>query len=215
MKTPSTPRSLRRAQFACALALALGGNVLMPVGHASTSISEVPLINSQVSVKPNLMFILDNSGSMDWDYIPDNIGDSERYAYWSSQCNGAAFNPDASAAAYELPVTPDGRSYPQMDPARAWSDGFRPATVSNTSYNLTTTLNTNTPEPSTGAVLTLTVTIYASKAPWASGDPIVAYERIDYIGIKSFSSLMAATSRSSGSIGSTFPACCLPVEYRP
>jgi type IV pilus assembly protein PilY1 len=179
MKSQRSPLSLRRAQIACAMALSFGGTSLMPIGHAATSISETPLINSQVSVKPNLMFILDNSGSMDWDYIPDDIGDSDRYAYWSSHCNGAAFNPDAAAAPYDLPVTPDGRSYPQMDPAYAWSDGFRPATVSNTAYNLSTTMNTDTPEPSTGAVVTLTLTIYASSAPWAKGDNIVAYERID------------------------------------
>jgi len=177
MKPSRNPSLPRRLQVACMLALALGGNGLLLPSHA-TSISEVPLINSQVSVKPNLMFILDNSGSMNWDYIPDDISDTDRYAYWSNHCNGAAFNPDASAAAYARPTTPDGRDYPQMDPAYAWSDGFQP-TLSSTTYDLNVSLNTNTPDPSTSTVVNLTITIYAQNKPWLVGDRIGAYERID------------------------------------
>jgi type IV pilus assembly protein PilY1 len=178
MKSYRTPALPRRIQLACLIALALGSNGVLLPGHAATSISEVPLINSQVSVKPNLMFILDNSGSMDWDYIPDDIGDTSRYAYWSSHCNGAAFNPDAADAPYERPVTPDGRAYPQMDPSAAWSDGFQPSLVSGTAFNLVSSLNTNTPDPETGAVVTLTLSISANSAPWALNNRIAAYERL-------------------------------------
>ena len=45
-----------------------------PLGMAaSTDLSNVPLFtSSSINVKPNLMFILDDSGSMKSDYIPDN-----------------------------------------------------------------------------------------------------------------------------------------------
>lgn len=177
MKPSRTPALPRRIQLACMVALAVGGNGFLVPSHA-VSVSEVPLINSQVSVKPNLMFILDNSGSMNWDYIPDDIGDTDRYAYWSNQCNGAAFNPDASTAAYARPTTPDGRDYPNMDPAYAWSDGFQPA-LTGTTYDLSVSLNTNTPDPTTSTVLSLTLTINAKTKPWVVNDRIAAYERID------------------------------------
>lgn len=41
---------------------------------ALTDLSSVPLANSPSdAVLPNLMYILDDSGSMNWDYMPDNI----------------------------------------------------------------------------------------------------------------------------------------------
>ena len=36
-------------------------------------IADVPLANSSNSVPPNLMYILDDSGSMSWNYMPDQI----------------------------------------------------------------------------------------------------------------------------------------------
>ncbi|MHB1359631.1 MAG: pilus assembly protein [Rhodocyclaceae bacterium] len=51
-------------------ALALTG----AVQAAPTDLATMPLITPGVSsVRPNLMFIMDNSGSMDWDYLPDWI----------------------------------------------------------------------------------------------------------------------------------------------
>lgn len=146
--------------LATALALALS--------HApttwATDISQTPLINSQVSVKPNLMFILDNSGSMGESHMPerlDNLSSPKmggRYAYWSSQCNGMAYNP---AITYDLPKTSDGRNYPAMSAAGAWKDGFQPEIDSNGARhdldNLS--LDTQTPDPATGAVLEFNVTV--------------------------------------------------------
>lgn len=63
--------SIRRAAhagliFAAGLAVA-----------AQTDIATEPLITPGTSsVRPNLYFILDNSGSMDWDYLPDWVNDS-------------------------------------------------------------------------------------------------------------------------------------------
>lgn len=44
---------------------------------ATTDIANVPLVTSAPNaVLPNLMFILDDSGSMDWDFVPDLVDDS-------------------------------------------------------------------------------------------------------------------------------------------
>lgn len=192
MKPHRTHTLPRRARLALCITLAMGGPLIGQTGQAQVSISEVPLINADVSVKPNLMFILDNSGSMDFDYLPDaidanndNEADRGRYAPWSSQCSGTAFNPNAEAAAYERPVTPDGRPYPNMSVTAAWTDGFLPTLVSNSAYNVSTSINTNTPDPdravADGGPVTLTVTmsIYDGQYIFAVGNPIVFYQRID------------------------------------
>lgn len=184
MKSHHHAQLPRRARMALCIALALGGPLVGLPGQAEVSISEVPLINADVSVKPNLMFTLDNSGSMDYDYLPDAIdGDRSKYAIWSSQCNGVAFNPDDTAASYDRPVTADGRTYPNMSLTAAWSDGFNPSLVSNSSYIVGTSINTATPDPdravADGGPVTLdvSVSIYNGAYSYASGNPIVFYER--------------------------------------
>jgi len=46
----------------------------------ATDISTTPLstysITSAKDIKPNVMFVLDDSGSMDWDYMPDWANDN-------------------------------------------------------------------------------------------------------------------------------------------
>lgn len=75
---------------------------------AVTDISSVPLntftATSSTDVKPNVMFILDDSGSMDWDYMPDWANDNSppEYYYRNSSFNGVAYNP---ALRYTPPVT--------------------------------------------------------------------------------------------------------------
>jgi type IV pilus assembly protein PilY1 len=72
MKTQSNYRIL-----ACALALAaaLGSSAPLPA-YAQLNISTDPLGTGASSIKPNVMFILDDSGSMGWDYMPDYVNDS-------------------------------------------------------------------------------------------------------------------------------------------
>lgn len=76
---------------------------------ADTDIATAPLFTSSNSqVKPNIMFILDDSGSMAWDYLPDAANlNSDRYGRRSSQCNGVAYNPNIT---YLPPVNADGTS---------------------------------------------------------------------------------------------------------
>ncbi|MGB4811551.1 MAG: PilC/PilY family type IV pilus protein [Methylophilaceae bacterium] len=92
---------------------------------AATDISPVPLFTSNAAnnlVKPNLMLILDDSGSMAWDYMPDNAADfSTHYGYASSQCNGVYYNPNVI---YRTPITATGVIYPNASFTGAWKDGY-------------------------------------------------------------------------------------------
>ena len=105
--------------------LAAACALLAAVPAAATDISSQPLATRpNVAAKPNLLFILDDSGSMDWDYMPDDIGNSRYSSYvgaLSAQCNGVAFDP---ALAYDPPLKADGTSYPNASFTAALDDGF-------------------------------------------------------------------------------------------
>jgi type IV pilus assembly protein PilY1 len=108
--------------------------LLVPLAHAATDLADAPLTTTQVNARPNLMFILDDSGSMSSEYMPENINDwssyTSTYGYKSSQCNGLAYNP---AVTYTPPSTPILNSatgaaytYPSMSASSAFSDGYLP-----------------------------------------------------------------------------------------
>jgi type IV pilus assembly protein PilY1 len=85
------------------LALAFAGTT---VPAADTDIASAPLFtSSSTAVKPNVMFTLDDSGSMDDKFMPDDMSSTSKFGYWSSQCNGVAYNP---AITYTLPVLSTG-----------------------------------------------------------------------------------------------------------
>lgn len=91
------------------------------VHAAVTDIYGQPLATtSAVAAKPNLMFILDNSGSMESDFMPDDMNDSGKYGFKSIQCNGVAFDPNYN---YLPPVKADGSSYPNALFTAALNDG--------------------------------------------------------------------------------------------
>ena len=74
-----------------ALVGALSGLCALPALAAITDIANAPLASSSnLSVKPNLLFILDDSGSMTMDAMPDNAepqqAGSER-KYWDTMFN--------------------------------------------------------------------------------------------------------------------------------
>lgn len=108
----------RIAQAAAAVLLA--GAVS---GTLATDLSPVPLptytIGSSVDVKPNILMVLDDSGSMGWDFMPDwavmdsagsrnytlsNYLARPDYLRKNSSFNGVAYNP---AVTYSPPVTFD------------------------------------------------------------------------------------------------------------
>jgi len=73
MKT--TYPSLRYNRLLLALVGVFG--FVVTAQTAPTDISNEPLGNPISSTKPNIMFILDDSGSMGWDFSPDYMGDDE------------------------------------------------------------------------------------------------------------------------------------------
>ena len=101
------------------------GFAMTTVNAALTDIATSPMATTASSVvKPNLMFLLDASGSMNWDFMPDSVagdpackdtGGSLRNcnfadpAYNSAQFNGIHYNP---AITYIPAVFYDGTSYP-------------------------------------------------------------------------------------------------------
>lgn len=136
--------SRRRRSVTRALVTALG-LVLPAATLAQTDLSTVPLptytVGTTVDIKPNILMVLDDSGSMMWNWLPDwgglsnQLGYSANYKsyqtmfqYWDVSAppylfanagfNGIAYNP---AVTYLPPVTfnssgaKDTTTYPSMD----------------------------------------------------------------------------------------------------
>lgn len=106
------------------IGLGFGLSALMPLAYGTaTDLAPAPLITSAPQiVQPNLMFVLDDSGSMDYAYMPDDANNfNGRYGYASAQCNGVFYNPNIT---YLPPVTSTGASYTNATFTGAWVDGY-------------------------------------------------------------------------------------------
>ena len=96
---------------------------------ASLAISQVPLYLGG-TVEPNIMFVLDDSGSMDWSFMPDEI-----YSYHntkrakSSYYNKIYYDPTAT---YLPPLDQDGVSLGNSSFTAAWKDGYSTSRATNT-----------------------------------------------------------------------------------
>ncbi len=120
MKTTLNKRSTARTIRAALLA-GMGMLALPQAGADLKELSLVPLANiaGSVSVKPNVLFVLDDSGSMQWEYLPDYVNDSNtslapKYSgvlgdppFMSAMFNRQYYNPDIT---YSPPVAYDGTS---------------------------------------------------------------------------------------------------------
>ncbi len=90
----------------------------------TTDLATAPLVTSPTSsVLPNVFLMMDDSGSMAWDYMPDNAGNfnSGTYGAASPQCNGMYYD---SSITYTPPVTSTGASYATSSFTSAWNDGY-------------------------------------------------------------------------------------------
>lgn len=70
----------------------------MNVNAAVTDLATAPMVNgSSILVRPNIFLMMDDSGSMQWDYMPDNNNNpffsTSKYGYPSAQCNGVYYDP--------------------------------------------------------------------------------------------------------------------------
>lgn len=103
---------------------------------ATVSLANSPLASSSnTTVQPNIMFILDNSGSMDREHMPDEAGNFDGdYGYKSSHCNGVAYDPTIT---YTPPIKADKTYYPNASFTGAWYNGYKTSdgtTTLNNSY---------------------------------------------------------------------------------
>lgn len=146
------------------LARSIGcGLVLATLTHYSpaalTDLATAPLETSASTlVKPNILFVLDDSGSMTWDFMPDWANSSNGALARNSGYNSIYYNP---AITYTPPMKYDGSSYPSMTSANTtgWTkvpyDGFGVQTPSNYpstgSNNLFTDSNSGTTQNLVGA----------------------------------------------------------------
>jgi len=159
-----TKRNAARGAAAALLTLLATG-----AGQAApTSIADMPLITSnEFHAKPNLMFVLDNSGSMANDYMPDDMKDDEAYGFKSAQCNGVAYDPDTNVS-YAAPVKDDGTSMTSATYTSAWTDGYTKTGGDNLSAVTSTdsfTTSTSVSIASSGnATFTFTTPGYSSSA---------------------------------------------------
>ncbi len=105
----SSSRRLGKSIFGTATfaALLAATNVL-----ATTDLATAPLQTSTATqVKPNIFFVLDDSGSMTWDFMPDWAKDGDDTLVRNSGFNGVYYDP---ATTYSPPLKYDGSSYPSM-----------------------------------------------------------------------------------------------------
>ena len=81
----ATVRSLLRS-LAPITAVAVTLALPLPALSAAVELATVPMATSTATtVKPNLMFMLDDSGSMAWDYMPDPVRNfAGQYGYNTS-----------------------------------------------------------------------------------------------------------------------------------
>jgi len=131
----------------------------------TTPIDEVPMGNaSSTAVSPNIMFVLDDSGSMCWTVLPDDAqfggglgggypaaggncsdtgfaryaGGSAKYGPVSSHCNGVFYDP---TKLYQLPVYSDNSQFPSAVVGTTAEDGYTAYTPHDTSWNVVAPLS--------------------------------------------------------------------------
>ena len=88
---------------------------------AAVPVDQTPLI-IQKPLPPNIVLMLDDSGSMDSDYMPDTLSDTSLDGFRNAGVNGVYYNPGVT---YSPPPKADGTSYPASPGlATAYKDGF-------------------------------------------------------------------------------------------
>lgn len=107
----------------------------VPAAEAVT-IDQSPLTVRQ-SLPPNIVLMLDDSGSMAWDVMPDYsyLSSTTADALVSSSVNGLYYN---HSVTYTPPYTSDGATrYPNASFTAAWKNGFKQSqgTVNLSSYD--------------------------------------------------------------------------------
>jgi len=103
----------------------------MGTAQATLDVAQTPLFLS-INADPNIMFIIDDSGSMDWSFIPTPGLLFQYPQYFASETNPMAYNP---AVNYTPPLAADGTSLGNVPFNNAPHDGY-PSNITNSRFNL-------------------------------------------------------------------------------
>lgn len=119
----------KRPAFPDLMRLWLGALAVAATGAlaATADISNAPLANGGSSVRTNLMLILDNSGSMNFDYMPDNVNNlsgKNALCFGFSKVNRIFFDPNAGDDDYKVPVNSAGLPLATPTWPNAYADGY-------------------------------------------------------------------------------------------
>lgn len=124
IKSPSrrNPGRFFGKLLSASLSVWLLGVAFTPALAATVPVDQQPLI-IQKPLPPNIVLMLDDSGSMAWDVMPDweYLNSTTADALVSSDVNGVYYNPTET---YNPPPKADGTAYPNADFANALVDGF-------------------------------------------------------------------------------------------
>jgi Tfp pilus tip-associated adhesin PilY1 len=89
------------------------GGIAPSAFAAQADISSTPMSSARSAlVKPNIMLLMDTSGSMGWTHMPDELETTigvGSVGYKSPQCNALYYNPRTT---YRIPKKPDGTLFP-------------------------------------------------------------------------------------------------------
>lgn len=113
---------------ALVVAAVVAAGVAQPVLAASVDISQTPLVTGATkAVPPNVFFILDDSSSMSWNYVPDSVGaNATKNCFKNAGYNGLYYDPTVTYTPPIQSVNADGslNYYPNSNFANAKNDAF-------------------------------------------------------------------------------------------
>jgi len=129
-----SPRKFAKRAIVAATLLTLVATPPYTLAAGLTDIANAPISSAATTaMPPNVMFMLDDSGSMGSDYMPDDMnGYDGRVSFASHLCNTIYYNPSAT---YLPPKQADGTDFPDSTFTNAQNDGFLGSSTTDLSNN--------------------------------------------------------------------------------
>jgi type IV pilus assembly protein PilY1 len=202
MNTSFRPRSKSAGFFSRLLYTGLSiwmlGAVYTPA-LAAVTVDQSPLI-IQRSLPPNVVLMLDDSGSMDWDYMPDwgYLSDTSNDGVRNSSVNGVYYNPSVT---YSAPPKADGSFYPDSPSLTgAYKDGFRDTSTTDiTQYSGSVPYYTQFTFANTDTYTTTTLGCNSGDgSPLTSGPNIGKCQHSNWYGYSYYSAYLVCNAGYSG-----------------
>lgn len=191
---------------AAALTALAGAGGMQSADAATVDLASTPMVSGVSKVvPPNVYFILDDSGSMDSEYMPDNVdNNSSKNCYMNFGYNKIYYNPNIT---YKLPKKADGMPFDPSNFTAAFYDGFvaGSGTVDLSKTPTQYTLNTNPFAVVSGSnVVTVTHTGHGFPVGTAVGfAPSRTFRGITINGVYAITSVTANTYTITASTKAT------------